>query len=101
LGFRIYRDGNKITDRQFCSLEAWNRILKYLNVTVLKSGMQRWAGHVGRIGRQEVDLHAGFWCGTLLEDHNGDGSMNLKKFVVRMEGGWNWLRIVSNGRLWY
>jgi hypothetical protein len=25
----------------------------------------------------------------------------LVRYVVRMEGGWNWLRNVSNGRLWY
>jgi hypothetical protein len=25
----------------------------------------------------------------------------LGKYVVRMGSGWNWLRIVSNGRLWY
>jgi hypothetical protein len=25
----------------------------------------------------------------------------LGRQVVRMGGGWNWLRIVSNDRLWY
>jgi hypothetical protein len=25
----------------------------------------------------------------------------LGRQVVRMGGGWNWLRIVSSGRLWY
>jgi hypothetical protein len=25
----------------------------------------------------------------------------IEEQVVRMGGGWNWLRIVSNDRLWY
>jgi hypothetical protein len=25
----------------------------------------------------------------------------LVKYVVRMGGGWNWLKVVSNGGLWY
>jgi hypothetical protein len=25
----------------------------------------------------------------------------LSKWFIRMGGGWNWLRIVSNGGLWY
>jgi hypothetical protein len=25
----------------------------------------------------------------------------LEKWLVRIEGGWKWLRIVYNGRLWY
>jgi hypothetical protein len=24
-----------------------------------------------------------------------------KKLIVRMGGGWNWLKIVSSGKLWY
>jgi hypothetical protein len=35
----------------------------------------------------------------------GDGRITLRqilgKEVERMEGAWNWLRIMSNGRLWY
>jgi hypothetical protein len=27
--------------------------------------------------------------------------LTLEKWAVRMGGGWNWLRIVSNGRLWH
>jgi hypothetical protein len=44
----------------------------------------------------------------LLKSHSedgGDGSVTLiwilESWVVRMGDGWNWLRIVSNGRLWY
>jgi hypothetical protein len=39
------------------------------------------------------------------EDRETDGKITLKwtlkKSIVRMEGGWNWLRIVFNGGLWY
>jgi hypothetical protein len=24
-----------------------------------------------------------------------------RRYVMRMGGGWNWLRIMSSGRLWY
>jgi hypothetical protein len=40
-----------------------------------------------------------------LEDHEGDGRITLRcilgKQVVVMEGGWNWLKIMSNGWIWY
>jgi len=39
-----------------------------------------------------------------LEDKVRDGKVVLEmlpKQVVRMEGEWNWRRIVFNGRLWY
>jgi hypothetical protein len=43
--------------------------------------------------------------GGHLDDREVDGRIILRlilgKYVVRMAGGWNWLRIVSNGRLWY
>jgi hypothetical protein len=29
------------------------------------------------------------------------GSCHLEDQVVRMGGGWNWLRIVCNGWIWY
>jgi hypothetical protein len=45
-------------------------------------------------------------CRTVISKVNkGDWGKTQKcvsgKYVVRMGGGWNWLRIVSNGRLWY
>jgi hypothetical protein len=36
---------------------------------------------------------------NILKDQKEDGSIILRRKVVRMGGGWNWLRIVSNGRL--
>jgi len=39
------------------------------------------------------------------EDRERIGRMTLSwilgRQIVRMGGGWNWLRIVSSGRLWY
>jgi hypothetical protein len=40
-----------------------------------------------------------------LEDQKGNGRITLRlilgRQVARMEGGWDELRIASNGRLWY
>jgi hypothetical protein len=50
-----------------------------------------------------------FCCMKLLENRHlkdrGDGRLTvrciLRRYVVKMGGGWNWLRILSNGGLWY
>jgi hypothetical protein len=36
-------------------------------------------------------------------ENRGKGGriMTFEGIGFRMKGGWNWLRIVSNGRLWY
>jgi hypothetical protein len=40
---------------------------------------------------------------TFVESGHREATLRqiLRRQVVRMEGGWNWLRIVSSGGLWY
>jgi hypothetical protein len=38
-------------------------------------------------------------CSTLLLKSFKEGI--LEKYILRTRGGWNWLRIVSNGGRWY
>jgi hypothetical protein len=53
-----------------------------------------------------VQLTFNCYVGIVLRDYwkqQGKGRLNciMGKWVVRMGGGWNWLRIVCSGRLWY
>jgi hypothetical protein len=76
-----------------------------LSKVVIKSRRMRWAGHVARMGRQEV--HTGVWWGDLREgDHLGDpgvdGRIILKWIFMKWEGAWtglSWLRIGTGGGL--
>jgi hypothetical protein len=74
------------------------------SVRVVKSRRMRWAGHVARMGREEVCT--GFWWGSLREgDHWGDpdidGRIILKWIFRKWEGfvgtGWSGLRIGTSG----
>ena len=71
---------------------------------VIKSRRMRWAGHVARMGREEV--YTGFCCGNLrgrghLEDPGVDGRIILrwifKKWDVGVCTGSSWLRIGTGG----
>jgi hypothetical protein len=49
-----------------------------------------------------------YWWGIIFEKkkivhlkERGDGRATRKWVLVGMGGGWNWLRFMSNGRLWY
>jgi hypothetical protein len=75
-------------------------------VRVIKSRRTRWAGHVARMGREEV--HTGFWWGNLKErDHLEDGGVDgriilrwiFKKWDVGLWTGLIWLRIGRGGGL--
>ena len=73
-------------------------------VRVVKSRRMRWAGHVPRMGKEEVCT--GFWWGNLKErDHWGDPDVNgriilrwiFRKWEVVAGTGWSWLRIGTGG----
>jgi hypothetical protein len=70
---------------------------------VVKSGRMRWAVRVVRMG--ETGVHIKFWLGNIHLKDQGDRWVTLNWFFerqdVRMGGGWNWLKIVSCGGLWY
>lgn len=63
-------------------------------------------GHVARQVMQVI--HADYFWGNLLvnknlEEQGGDKKTTLKmdlRKIVKSEG-WNWLRIMPNGMLWY
>jgi hypothetical protein len=48
-----------------------------------------------------------FWWGNLSENNNWKTVKTIRdntRWILkteRVEGGWNWLRIVFSGRLWY
>ena len=71
-------------------------------IRMIKS--RRWAGHVARVGREEV--YTGFWWGNLrerdhLDDPGVDGSTILRWIFTKLDvGGWTgsiWLRIGTGG----
>ena len=71
---------------------------------VIKSRRMRWAGHVARMGREEV--YTGFWWGNLKEiDHLGDPGLDgriilrwiFRKWVVGVWTLSSWLRIGTVG----
>jgi hypothetical protein len=58
-------------------------------ITVIKSRRMRWAGHVARMGREEV--HTGFWWGNPregdhLENPGVDGRIILKWIFKKWDG---------------
>jgi len=73
---------------------------------VIKSRRMRLAGHVARMGREEV--YTGFWWGDMRErDHLGDPGVDgriilrwiYKKWDVGVWTGSSWLRIGTGGGL--
>ena len=73
-------------------------------IRMIKS--RRWAGHVARVGREEV--YTGFWWGNLrerdhLDDPGVDGSTILRWIFTKWElgggarAGLIWLRIGTGG----
>jgi hypothetical protein len=75
-------------------------------VTMIKSRIMRWAGHVACIGRGEV--FTGFWLGgPKARDHWEDlgigGRITLRWTLGRQgsmgQTGFSWLRIGPSGRL--
>jgi len=51
-------------------------------------------------------VHTEFWGINFLEighleDREGEGRIKMRWIWCMMANGWNWLGIMSSGRLWY
>jgi hypothetical protein len=72
-------------------------------IRVMKSRRMRWAGHVARMGKREVDT--GFWWGDMREgDHLGDpgidGRIILKWVLKKWDGGMDWIELAQDRDRW-
>jgi hypothetical protein len=65
---------------------------------MVKSGLLRWAGHVGRLGEcKRCEQNVGVETTWKTKEMEEDVKIAFGKYVVRMGDDWNWLGTASSG----